>query len=293
MSTQTSFRQIGLFAKTGEAATSEVVGAVLEALAAAGCEVRVAQEAAPLAPQAVPCDPGELARTVQLAVVVGGDGSLLAAARALDWAPVPITGINLGRLGFLADVTPERVADDLGKILAGNYTLERRLMLHARVDGKRGAQSHAVNDIVIRRHEGSRLLELEAWVGSTFVSRTRADGLIVATPTGSTAYALSAGGPIVSPRLPSLALVPISPHSLGERPVVVPADQPLRIRPLLEPGEDAEAVLDGQLALPMQRGSELYAQRSERELLLLHPPGYEYFATLREKLGWGGRAPAC
>lgn len=293
MSTQHPFRQIGLFAKVAEAATAQVVKAVLEALAAAGCEVLVAPEAAPLAPRATPCKASDMAHRAQLVVVVGGDGSLLAAARALDWVPVPITGINLGRLGFLADVTPARVSQDLSAVLAGDYTLESRQMLHARVQGDDAGQGHAINDVVVRRHEGSRLLELEAWVGATYLSRTRADGLIVATPTGSTAYALSAGGPIVSPRLPSFAIVPISPHGLGERPVVVPADQPLRIRPVLDAGERAEAVLDGQTTLIMERGSELHAQRSERELLLLHPPGYEYFATLREKLGWGGRAPTC
>ncbi len=271
-----------------------VVATVLETLAAADAEVLVAPGAAALAPGARPCAAEELARHVQLVVVVGGDGSMLAAARALNWAPVPVTGINLGRLGFLADITPTQVRAALGAVVAGDYSVEHRLMLATTVVGDgRGLGGDAVNDVVVKRHDGSRLLEMEAWVGDTYLSRTRADGLIVATPTGSTAYALSAGGPILSPRLQSFAIVPISPHSLGERPVVVPADQPLHIRPTLEPGEAAEAVLDGQVSLPLAPGTALKVGRSQRELLLLHPPGYEYFATLREKLGWGGRAPAC
>lgn len=293
MSAQTRFRRIGLFAKVSAPATQDVVASVLTTLAAVRADVRVASEVAGLAPDTRASDPEILARWADLVVVVGGDGSLLAAARALGWAPVPITGINLGRLGFLADVTPARLEDELRAIVNGRGSVERRLMVRAAVTGNDAGVGHAVNDVVLKRHDGSRLLELEAWIGTTYLSRTRADGLIVATPTGSTAYALSAGGPIISPRLASLAVVPISPHSLGERPVVVPADEPIRIRPSLRRGEAAEAVLDGQVALAMEPGSELHIDCSDHELTLLHPPGYEYFATLREKLGWGGRAPAC
>jgi len=293
MSAQTPFRRVGLFAKVSDPATADVVAAVLDTLVANRAEVRVAADAAALAPRAKASEPDALGAWAELIVVVGGDGSLLAAARSTGWAAVPLTGINLGRLGFLADVTPARLAEELRAIVAGDGAVERRLMVRARVTGSATATGHAVNDVVIKRHDGSRLLELEAWIGDTYLSRTRADGLIVATPTGSTAYALSAGGPIVSPRLASLAVVPISPHSLGERPVVVPADEPIRIRPVLARGESAEAVLDGQVSLRLEAGDELNVGRSEHELRLLHPPGYEYFATLREKLGWGGRAPAC
>jgi len=286
-----SFQRVGLFAKVAAPTTATLMPAILETLATCDVEVLVDPRAAELAPGARPTPPVKFGQKTDLVIVVGGDGSLLSAARAIDWAPVPITGINLGRLGFLADISPPRMEESLRAILDGNYALEHRLMLQARVGDT--LIGHACNDVVIKRRDGSRLLELDAWIDGAWVSRARADGLIVATPTGSTAYALSAGGPILSPGLQNFALVPISPHSLGERPVVVPAELTLRIRPLLEAGENAEAVLDGQVIHSLSAGDELIIERSSHELLLLHPPGYEYFATLREKLGWGGRAPQC
>ncbi len=286
-----SFQRVGLFARVAAPTTARLMPAILDVLTAADVEILVDPRAAELVPGGHPTPPTEFGSKTDLVIVVGGDGSLLSAARAMDWAPVPITGINLGRLGFLADISPPRMEDALHAILNGQYTLERRLMLQARIGNR--LIGHACNDVVIKRLDGSRLLELETWIDNAWVSRTRADGLIVATPTGSTAYALSAGGPILSPSLHNFALVPISPHSLGERPVVIPAERTLRIRPLLESGENAEAVFDGQLACPLAMGNEVLIERSTHELLLLHPPDYEYFATLRKKLGWGGRAPQC
>ncbi|MGH8427093.1 MAG: NAD(+)/NADH kinase [Gammaproteobacteria bacterium] len=288
------FRRIGLFAKVDDPATSAVVAEVLRVLGKARCEVMVERHAAALAPSVETFTAPEIAAQAELVIVVGGDGTLLAAARALDWATIPLIGINLGRLGFLADVRPGApLAEELGAVLAGRYTMDKRLMLHAELGGDSGQSGDAVNDVVVKRRDGSRLLELEAWVGDIYLSRTRADGLIVTGPTGSTAYSLSAGGPILAPELASFAIVPICPHGLGERPVVVPADAPIRIRPALDGGETAEVVLDGQITLPLAAGGEVRVARSAHELLLLHPPGYEYFATLREKLGWGGRAPKC
>lgn len=291
--TPSHFRQVGLFAKVGDPGTAKVVAEVLDVLAEAGCQVLAEPRTAELAPdlRAAPCT--DLAERTQLVIVVGGDGTLLAAARALQWAPVPLLGVNLGRLGFLADVRPQTLTAQLRAVVGGEYEKERRLMLEVLLQGPIEHEDHAVNDIVIKRRDGSRLLELEAWVGDAYLSRTRADGLIVASPTGSTAYALSAGGPILAPGLSTFAVVPICPHGLGERPVVVPAETPVRVRPRLEPDEVAEVVLDGQATFTLERDSNVLVRRSRHELLLLHPPGYEYFATLREKLGWGGRAPGC
>lgn len=290
---QPAFRRIGLFAKLADPATGKILTQVLQVLRAAGCEIMASTNAAALLPEAVAHQPEEIAAASDLVVVVGGDGSLLATARTLGWAPIPLVGINLGRIGFLADVRSEALAEELGAILAGGHTLERRSMLEVSTDGAREHGDRAVNDVVIKRRDGSRLLEVEAWVGDAQLSRTRGDGLIVATPTGSTAYALSADGPILAPGLDAFVIVPICPHSLGERPLVVQANRTLRLRPLLGEGETAEAVLDGQASLPLSPGDELRVRRAKEELLLAHPPGYEYFATLREKLGWGGRAPAC
>jgi NAD+ kinase len=286
-----SFKRVGLFAKVSAPETAELVPAVLETLGAAGVEVLVAPEVADLAGGARVVSAERLAGDTDLVIVVGGDGSMLAAARDIGWAPTPITGINLGRLGFLADISPPEMRASLAAILQGHYSIEHRIMLRAEVNGRE--IGHACNDVVIKRHDGSRLLELDAWINGTWISRTRADGLIVATPTGSTAYALSAGGPILAPGLDNFAIVPISPHSLGERPVVTSAEHVLRLSPRLSAGEKAEAVLDGQITETLEPGSEIDIGRSAHQLTLLHPPGYEYFATLRQKLGWGGRAPQC
>lgn len=290
--TQNPFRRIGLFAKVADPATGEVIGKVLEVLRGAECEILATGHAAELVPRLDAAAPEKIAAWAECAVVIGGDGSLLAAARALGWAPVPLVGVNLGRIGFLTDVRSGALAEELGAVLAGRYTLERRTMLRAETDGTGRRVNYAVNDVVIKRRDGTRLLEVEAWLGEDWFGRTRGDGLIVATPTGSTAYALSAGGPILAPGLDTFAIVPICPHSLGERPAVVPADRPIRLRPLLAKGEGADAVLDGQTSLALSAGGELVVTRAEHKLCLAHPPGYEYFATLREKLGWGGREPS-
>lgn len=287
------FRRIALFAKSDEQVTGPLVREVLATLTDAGCSIVIDERIARLAPEARSVPPENIAGESDLVMVIGGDGSLLAAARSIGWAPIPLLGVNLGRLGFLADIGPRALARELGHVLAGECRMERRLMLHLEVNGRKRESGDAVNDVVIKRLDGSRLLELQYWVGETFVSRTRADGLIVATPTGSTAYALSAGGPIIAPGLATFVVVPICPHGLGERPLVVPSTEAVRIRPTLETDERAEAILDGQTSIRLDRGAEAKIGRSERELLLLHPPRYEYFSTLREKLGWGGRNAEC
>lgn len=290
---RTRFRRVGLFVKLGEPAATALVREVVRSLAGAGCSILIDERAADLAPEAEAVPPAELGTRTELLVVIGGDGSLLAAARSIGWAPIPLLGINLGRLGFLADVRPAALANDLSAVLDGHHTMERRLMVHVETTGRGARRSEAVNDVVTKRLEGSRLLELEYWVGDVFVGRTRADGLIVASPTGSTAYALSAGGPIIAPGLATFVIVPICPHGLGERPLVVPAAEPVRIRPALRRRERGEVILDGQMSFSLEREAEVHISRSGRELLLLHPPSYEYFSTLREKLGWGGRESEC
>ncbi|MGH8273378.1 MAG: NAD(+)/NADH kinase [Gammaproteobacteria bacterium] len=290
---QALFRRVGLFSKAADPAAGSVLAEVVRMLRAAGCEIMPTANAAALVPDAAACEPTDVKARADLAIVIGGDGSMLAAARALDWAAVPLIGVNRGRIGFLADVRSGALAEELGAVLRGDYMEERRSVLAIEADGGTLHTDHAVNDVVIKRRDGSRVLEVEVWVGDAWFGRTRGDGLIVATPTGSTAYALSAGGAIIAPGLDALAIVPICPHSLGERPALVPDVHPIRLRPLLADGETAEAVLDGQASFLLSANQELRVRRAEHELLLVHPPTYEYFATLREKLDWGGRAPTC
>lgn len=288
---QNKFGRIGLFARAADPGTASIMGEVAEVVNAAGCEILAAERAASLLSGATSHPASEIAARAGAAIVVGGDGSLLAAARALEWAPVPLVGINRGRIGFLADVRSAALKRELSSILAGEYTLERRSML--RVEAASKPAQYALNDVVVKGGDGSRMLEIETFVDGARFSRTRGDGLIVATPTGSTAYALSAGGPILAPGLAALAIVPISPHSLGERPVAIPDTQVIRLHPVSQEDAGAEATLDGQVTIGLTPHDALRVSRAQAELLLVHPPGYEYFATLREKLGWGGRAPRC
>lgn len=283
------FRNVGLFARAQDPQAKSVLGDIGRSLRANGCRLMADESTAGLLDDMPAIKPTTIAREADLAIVVGGDGSLLSAARALHWAAIPLVGINRGRIGFLADVRSETLDEELDAILRGDCRLERRSML--RVEVGTGRAEYAVNDIVVKGRDGARMIEVDTRVGDAWFSRIRGDGVIVATPTGSTAYALSAGGPIIAPGLDALAIVPISPHSLGERPVVVPRSRVIHLQPLIGAGETAEATLDGVTTLELCGQDTVRVSRAEHELLLIHPPGYEYFATLREKLGWGGRAP--
>ncbi len=289
-----AFHHIGLIAKDDAASVTGVIHEIVAILTQARCEVLAGGPTTRFAPTARPVAMPDLPRQADLIIVVGGDGSLLAAARSTGWPKTPLLGVNLGRLGFLADLSPTELNKELPEILAGRYGIEHRMLLRADSPDLDGNDALALNDVVVKRINGGHLLELELMIGAIQLGRTRADGLIVASPTGSTAYALSAGGPIVHPNLEALAIVHISPHSLGERPIMVGADQTVHIRPVLNAGERAEALLDGQLRFELKPGKTLTVQRSKNSVQLLHPPSYEYFSNLRKKLGWGGwRTPSC
>ena len=236
----------------------------------------------------------ELGKRCDLVVVVGGDGTLLSAARALARTSVPILGINQGRLGFMVDVNPEEMDATLTQILSGDYVKEDRLLLSANII-RAGKQVDgpflAINDVVIRNQAAVRMLDFSTWIGGEFISQHRADGFIVSTPTGSTAYALSGGGPVLHPSLQALALVPICPHTLSDRPIVVGSDRPVRI--ILGGGEGTRAMFtcDGQVNESINPGDAIEISRAQETLRLIHPANYNYFNILRNKLHWG-RAPA-
>ncbi len=236
----------------------------------------------------------ELGSRCDLVVVVGGDGTLLSAARALARTGVPILGINQGRLGFMVDVNPAEMDATLAQIFAGDYVKEDRLLLTANIvrSGKQvDGPFLAINDVVIRNQAAVRMLDFSTWIGGEFISQHRADGFIVSTPTGSTAYALSGGGPVLHPSLQALALVPICPHTLSDRPIVVGSDRPVRI--ILGGGEGTRAMFtcDGQTNESINPGDAIEISRAQETLRLIHPANYNYFNILRNKLHWG-RAPA-
>jgi NAD+ kinase len=237
----------------------------------------------------------EIGRCCDLVVVVGGDGTLLAAARVLAETGVPILGVNQGRLGFMVDVNPQEMSATLSAIYSGHYIREERLLLNAKILREDGSTTDgpflAVNDVVIRNQAAVRMLEFETWLGSEFISRHRADGIIVSTPTGSTAYALSGGGPVMHPSLQALALVPICPHTLSDRPIVVGSDRTVRL--VLGGGEGTRAMFtcDGQTNESLNPGDAVEINRAQATLRLIHPSNYNYFNILRNKLHWG-RGPA-
>ncbi len=230
-------------------------------------------------------DLAALGAACDLIIVVGGDGTLLYTARELAPADVPLLGINLGRLGFLVDISPDHLEERLDQILAGEYDAEARAMLDVSTDGLAG---RAVNDVVVHKWNSVRMIELETYIDGQFVNAQRSDGVIVSTPTGSTAYALSGGGPLVHPGLDALLIVPICPHTLSNRPLVVGGDSQIELRIRDYEHELVRLTCDGQTNLPLAEGRAIHIRRSQHRVKLLHPRGYDHYSILRAKLGWGG-----
>jgi len=224
--------------------------------------------------------------SADLAVVIGGDGTMLHTARRLIEHGVPLVGVNLGRLGFLTDIARSSATERLAEILDGAFTAEDRFMLDVEVlrGGARVFHTLALNDVVVNKGELGRMIEFELSIDEEFVYTQRSDGMIVSTPTGSTAYALSANGPILHPSVGGIALVPLCPHALTARPITLPDS--CRIDIVLLPPHDARVHFDGQTRFDLRAGDCVRMTRSSRSLPLLHPEGYSYFAMLRQKLHW-------
>lgn len=229
----------------------------------------------------------ELVENAELVISLGGDGTLLTAARALVNRDTPLLGINLGRLGFLADVSFTDFESYLEAVMQGRYTVEKRFFIEGEFfQGEdRLSSSIALNDIILHSHETTRMIEYEVYSGGALIHRQRSDGVIVTTPTGSTAYALSGGGPIMHPSLETLAIVPICPHTLSNRPIVLPAEQTIEIR-LGAETTVAKLSYDGHSSLVMDNSHSIRITRHPQRLTLLHPEDYDYFQVLRAKLYW-------
>jgi NAD+ kinase len=230
--------------------------------------------------------PQEIGQQAAYAVVVGGDGTMLGIARQLAKYNVPLIGVNQGRLGFITDIPIERMLPALGEILEGRATAEQRTLLEGRV--MRGGEmifcGMAVNDVVVARGTGAGMAELKVTVDKQFMYNQRSDGLIITTPTGSTAYALSAGGPLLHPSVHGVALVPIAPHALSNRPIVVPDTSEIVVE--IVNGRDISVNFDMQTFASLQHGDEIVISRSPHTITFLHPEGWSYYGTLREKLHW-------
>lgn len=222
----------------------------------------------------------------RLAVILGGDGTMLNAARRLAEFETPLVGINRGRLGFMTDIALEHMIESISFLLEGKFSREQRFLLNTEVlrDGEPAFQTLALNDVVVNKGDIGRMIELEVKVDGELIHVLRADGLIVSTPTGSTAYALSANGPILHPAVPGIAIVPLCPHALSNRPITVSDSSTIDIA--LLPPHDARVHFDGQTRFDARAGDVVRLMRSRHNVILLHPPGYSYFAMLREKLHW-------
>ena len=230
--------------------------------------------------------PAELGQHCDLAVVVGGDGTMLGFAREMARHGTPLVGINKGRLGFITDIPIERFSEAMGPILAGDFEMERRPMLEGEVwrDGECIFEGMALNDVVVSRGATAAMVELKVTIGDEFVANMRADGVIVASPTGSSAYALSAGGPLLHPSIAGLVLVPIASHTLSNRPIVLPDSGEVRME--IVAGRDASVNFDMQSLASLLQGDRITVRRSSHRVCFVHPKGWSYYATLRRKLRW-------
>lgn len=234
----------------------------------------------------------ELATDADLIVAIGGDGTMLYAAQLAIGRDIPLLGINRGRLGFLTDVSPDEMLESFDTILQGRYETDARNLLEARLTRAEGpvAIRLALNDVVVQRHESGRMVELETWIGGRFVNTHGGDGLVIASSTGSTAYALSCGGPIIHPSLDAVVIAPISPHTLSDRPIVVGRNNRVEVRLVERSATRAQITCDGMLLGDLDASSSLVIEPAASGITLLHPPGYDYFRLLRSKLHWGRSA---
>lgn len=244
--------------------------------------------------EVVTCD--QFADNLDLAIIVGGDGSMLSAARALIDAGIPLLGVNRGRLGFLTDIRPDELEERVGKVLAGEYVESSRFLLEATVteNNKKGDDSvitigSALNDVVLHPGQSIRMMEFELYIDGRFVNSQRSDGLIVATPTGSTAYALSGGGPILHPDLDAIVVVPMNPHTLASRPIVVHGNSEIEIRVGRRNELHPSVTCDGQTHFTTEPGEVIRIAKRPGLLRLIHPADHNFYQICRSKLGWGSR----
>ena len=283
-------KSVGLFSKPNIPRAQEIVPALHEWLRARGIAVRYDVQTGLYLTMDGGLDRCDVATGADMVIVLGGDGTLLAAARALAGREIPIFPVNLGHLGFLTAITVDELYTELDRALRGEYRVAGRRMLHCELH--RGPELvgswEALNDVVLTKASLARMIEVETRVDQHFVCTYRADGLIVSTPTGSTAYSLSAGGPIVFPSVAALLITPICPHMLTNRPVLVPDESVIQIITRAT-GDEAYLTIDGQVGEPLQRGDRVVCQRSDKYVHLIRPPRMMFFDVLREKLSWGER----
>ena len=284
----TQFPNIAIVGRHEDPRVAEPMQVLARHLTKAGIRV-LAAESMTIDLQATRMDESELCDNADLVIAIGGDGTMLYASRLARESGTAILGINRGRLGFLADVTPDEMIASIDQVLDGNYSRDSRLLLEARLISQSGAQSSAfaLNDVVLKRRETGRMVDFLTRIDGNYVNTHSGDGLIVATPTGSTAYSLSCGGPIISPQLDAVVVVPVCPHTLTDRPLVIPADQAIEVTLLERDETKASITVDGHAVGEIRPDDKLTISAAAKRVTLIHPPGFDFYGILRSKLFWG------
>ncbi len=282
------FKAIALVGRHADARVAEPMRTLARHLTAGGLEVTAAATL-DLDLEARRVVETSLCDDADLVIAIGGDGTMLYASRLARESGTPILGVNRGRLGFLADITPGEMIASVDQVLAGNYQKDSRMMLEARFETADGeiAREFGLNDVVLQRLGTGGMVDFSTYIDGRFVNTHSGDGLIVATPTGSTAYALSCGGPILEPNIDAVAIVPICPHTLTDRPIVVPHRQGIDVELLRRGDACAEITVDGVHLGTMRAGDSLRVAPADKGITMLHPPGHDFYSILRSKLYWG------
>lgn len=285
-----TFKSIGIIGKYSDSSVADAIRTLSAHLASKGVAVLLDADTSALLPdnRLETADRGEIGRRCDLAVIVGGDGTLLNVARSLADYAVPLVGINLGHLGFLTDISRDQMTECMDQILGGDYSMEERFLLECivtRADAVVGA-ANAFNEVVAHKWNIARMIELETYINGRFLNMLRSDGLIVSTPTGSTAYALSAGGPILDPTLDAIVVVPVCPHTMSNRPIVVDGGSEIEVIVGNGNRNHAQVTCDGQVSFAVTAGDRLRIRKKDKPVRLVHLPRHDHFELLRAKLGW-------
>ncbi|EKE74000.1 NAD(+) kinase [Gallaecimonas xiamenensis] len=287
-----AFKTIALIGKPNHNGANQTVMALYDWLAAQGYKLLVEERTAQglALPQECLRDLASLGEEAELAIVVGGDGNMLGAARVLARFDVAVIGVNRGNLGFLTDLSPEGFEGPLSEVLAGRFQTEYRFLLDAQIYRHKRlvASNTAVNEMVLHPDKIAHMIEFSVSIDEQFVYTQRSDGLIVSTPTGSTAYSLSGGGPILHPKMDAIVLLPMFPHTLSSRPIVVEGNSLITLM-VTSNTDDLQITCDSQVVLGLKPGDEIRIQKSAYPLRLVHPPSYDYYQVLRSKLGWSSK----
>jgi len=281
-------KNIGIFCKPSPPATRDILRELTQRLRRHGCRVFMDRQTSAIVGETSSYEKVQIPPQVDLVIVLGGDGTLLSVARITHPFDLPVLAVNLGTLGFLTEFTPQDLYEKLDKVLRGDFQIENRMLLNARLwRGSRKERDYNVlNEVVINGGALSRIVNLEVHVNDQYMTSYRADGLIIATPTGSTAHSLSAGGPIIHPRMHALVLSPICPFALTNRPIVIPDDSEIKVM-LATVSEDIRVTLDGQEGCDMKKDDVLSITKAENCIQLVKSPARSYYKVLREKLHWG------